>query len=891
MYTTAFFYRLVTTIFSSVIFLSIGTASFGQNSAVIPKRSTISTDISDLEKPEIDGLLYEDIWQNGYWETQFVQRQPEENSAPSEQTAFKILFDEKYLYIGIRNYDRAPELISSRMSRRDGLEGNWVEVILDCNHDLRSAFSLAVTAAGVKGDKVISFNGANADIFWNPIWYAKSHIDEQGWTAEMKIPFSQLRFGQAENRIWGLQVRRKYFRNEETSVWQRVPLDASGWVSEFGELEGLQNVGAQKLLEIQPYVTTSLETFAKEADNPYRSSNIKRLNAGLDGKIGITNDLTLDFTINPDFGQVEADPSAIALDGFQLFFAEQRPFFVENKEIFNYQFSTPAIGSIYNNDNLFYSRRIGGQPHGSVFPKAGEFVNMPQRTTILGAAKFGGKTEKGLSIGILETVTASEYAEISGDAETQRVLVEPLTNYFVGRIQKDLNQRNTYIGGILTSTIRNLDENLGALLHKSATTAGLDFFHQWNNRNYYLGANIVASHVQGTEAAILQTQTSIPHLFQKTDADHVEVDPTRQSLTGTGGDLKIGKAGNGHFTFESGLTWRSPELELNDLGFMREADVIFNYTGVNYNILKPFGVFRNASIGYKHWIFTDFGGQLNYIDWDIELQGTFQNNWNAYVGYFSQPHVYSRSFLQGGPRMKLPDQYGFWWGVSSDPRKKLSVGFNGWTKTGNSDSYYLLDNSLNLTYQPLDQFSLSFIPKYTLINHRLQYIASAESAAGPRFITARLDQRTLSFALRLNYTISPDITLQYYGQPFLSTGKYDDFNVVQTPLADSQAEQLAFFDGEQITYAAVSDQFSIDENKDGITDYTFQNPDFSFAQFQSNLVFRYEYKPGSEIFLVWSQGLTSFENPRSRFIDNIEGQLFNTPAINNFLLKITYRFY
>ncbi len=859
----------------------------------ISKKAYTTKSIKTLEIPTIDGKLEDAIWKEGNgWETNFIQREPTENVTPSEETAFKIVYDEKHLYIGIKNFDAEPKKITSWMSRRDGFEGDWIEIIFDSYHDLRSAFSFTVTAAGVKGDKIITLNGKNEDITWNPIWYAKSTITDEGWTAEIKMPLSQLRFGKVKNQVWGLQIVRKYFRNNETSVWQRIPIDASGWVSEFGEIHGLQKLKPQKQFEIQPFVVTSLEAFEKSPKNPYRNKNKSTINAGVDGKIGITNDLTLDFTINPDFGQVEADPAAIALDGFQLFFQEQRPFFVENKNIFNYQFSNPIIGGSFSSDNLFYSRRIGRNPQGSVQTFEDDFVDIPERTTILGAVKFSGKTKNGWSIGVMESVTSNEYAKISNNGDERKELVEPLTNYFVGRVQKDFNNRNTFLGGIVTSAIRNLDANTN-FLHKSATTAGIDFLHQWKGRTWYLGANMVMSHVKGSESAILRTQRSISHLFQRVDAEHVSIDPTKTSLTGTGGDIKFGKAGQGHFKFETGITWRSPELELNDLGFMREADDIQNYTGITYSSLKPFGVFRNATLAYNHWLKWDFEGNLNYVDWDVEATGTFQNNWNTTLGFFHQPHIYSKSLLQGGPRIYLSGQYGAWWALGTDSRRKLSFSLNGWTKTGNEDSYFLLENGIKITYQPLNQLSLSISPRYNIIRHRLQYNETTDFNGSPRYIMSKLDQDTFSLAFRLNYTINPNLSIQYYAEPYISKGLYNDFGYMNNPLAKSQSDQLYTFSKNEIYHDEMTNPFSygVDQTLDGITDYRFDDPDFSFAQFRSNLVVRYEYKPGSEIFLVWSQGITDFGRPTGSLSRSFDNQIFNKQPNNTFLIKATYRFF
>ncbi|MEM6843578.1 MAG: DUF5916 domain-containing protein [Bacteroidota bacterium] len=883
MYRLTLLFFITTSLFSPQVIAQTATA-------MLTKKVYQTYLISKDQSPEIDGRLDDALWQDKtHWESGFVQRLPDENATPSEQTSFKLVYDASYLYVGIQCHNYNASQINQRMSRRDGYNGDWVEVIFDSYHDLRSAFSFSVSAAGVKSDKSISLNGTKEDLVWNPIWYAKSSVQADGWTAEMKIPLSQLRFGNQEKQVWGLQLQRRLLANEELSVWQRVPQSAAGWVSEFGELHGLNHLKQQRQLEIQPFAVGWLNTFEKDPANPYRNSNSKNVNFGLDGKVGITNDLTLDFTVNPDFGQVEADPAAIALDGFQLFFEEQRPFFVENKNIFDYRFSAPNIGGSYSSDNLFYSRRIGRSPQRQVSLAGGEYVEAAQQTTILGAIKLSGKTKKGLSVGVLESVTAPEYAEIAGNNGVRHQLIEPMTNYFVGRIQQDFNNRNTFVGGIITSVQRD-NREATSFLHRAAHTGGLDILHQWKNRAWYVGGSLVMSHVNGSHEAIQRTQQSIPHLFHREDVDHVTLDTTRTSLTGTGGQIKLGRAGNGRIQFESGLSWRSPELELNDLGFMREADIIQNHLHVAYVSANSFGIFRSASIGYKHWINWDFEENLNYIDWDIELNGTFRNNWSGTFGVFSQPHIYSKSLLQGGPRVFLSDQYGAWWAANSDTRKKLVVSYNGWTKTGGAGSYYLLENAFDITYQPFDRLSTSFAPKYTTVLNRLQYNELQQYDGDNRYITSWLDQHTLSFQLRLNFIINANLAVQYYGEPFISTGKYRDFSYVANPLVSVEEGQLSTFSLEQLAQGAGGKTYHIDENSDGAVDYTIKKPDFSLARFRSNLVVRYEYIPGSEVYLVWSQAMSDSGVLRNNIVDGFREQVIDQMADNTLLVKLTYRF-
>ena len=866
---------------------------FSQESdqSFLSKRTYQTYPIDQKDAPTIDGSLDEPLWlEENNWSGDFIQRQPLENQAPTAQTSFKIVYDSKFLYIGIHCFDNEPDKINRRMSRRDGFNGDWVEVIIDSFNDLRSAFSFSISAAGVRSDQSLSLNGQVEDPAWNPIWVAKSLLNAQGWSAEMKIPLSQLRFDSETNTSWGLQVRRRILRKEEFSVWQRVPQNAPGWVSEFGKMTGLQNLKAQKPLELQPFAVGSLQTFEIEPNNPFRDEATSTLDFGVDGKIGLTNDLTVDLTINPDFGQVEADPGAIALDGFQLFFEEQRPFFVENKGIFDYRFSAPLGGSNYGNDNLFYSRRIGRNPQGSFVLDSSEFAQVDARTNILGAMKLSGKTQRGFSIGILESVTAAEYVDITDRRNTRRQLVEPMTNYFTARLQQDFNEKNTFIGGILTAVNRQLTDEV-SFLHRSAYTGGLDFRHQWQDRNWYLGSNFIMSQVMGSPEAILRTQTAIPHLFQRENLGYITLDSSRTSLTGTGGDIKLGKAGKGNLRFESGVTWRSPELELNDLGFMREADVIQHYTWINFGSVNAFGPFRNASIGYKHWFDWDFGGNLNYIDWDVEANGTFQNNWSATVGFFSQPHIYSKSLLQGGPRIRLTDQYGLWWSVGTDNRKKLSIRLHGWTKDGGRGSYYLLENGFEIVYQPTDPLKISLSPTYTHIGHRLQFNETVSFQGQHRHITSLLDQETLTISLRFDYAITPNLVIQYYGQPFITSGQYDRFSHVVNPTMTYGEEQLHFYSDQELQSNDTGTPLEIDENADGATDYSIDNPDFSFAQFRSNLVLRWEYLPGSEIFLVWAQGLVNEARPRSNVLESLSNQLLGSSMENTFLIKTTFRLY
>ena len=436
--------------------------------------------------PEIDGLLNDEAWQQGEWVGDFIQYEPFNGAASSQKTEFKIVFDEDNLYVAFKAYDTSPDSIVRRLTRRDNQDGDAVGLAIDSYHDLRTAFLFSVSASGVKFDQMMTENGENEDESWNPNWWVKVDINEEGWVAEMKIPFSQLRFSKNDNNVWGLEVFRQIFRKDELDFWQHVPKDAPGLVHQFGEMPGMETIRPKKIFDISPYGVAKLERYEAENGNPFADGKDASLNAGVDAKIGVTNNLTLDLSINPDFGQVEADPSQVNLSAYEVFFQERRPFFIEGANITTFGIGIGDGG--VGNDNLFYSRRIGRRP--SLYPSlvSGEYAFVPQFTSILGATKLTGKTSNGLSVGFIESVTAKEMAEIDNDGQRRMETVEPLTNYFVGRVQKDFSQGNTIIGGMLTATNRDLEDHTKDYFHKSAYSGGVDFTKFWKDKSIAFAA-------------------------------------------------------------------------------------------------------------------------------------------------------------------------------------------------------------------------------------------------------------------------------------------------------------------------------------------------------------------------------------------------------------------
>jgi hypothetical protein len=840
----------------------------------------------EIKPPEIDGRLNDTVWTKVEWGNNFTQRQPHDGKPPTFQTEFKIVYDNNNIYVGIRAFDDDPTSIIKRLTRRDESDGDFVEITFDSYSDKLTGFQFTVNAAGVKSDAILT-NDNSGDLTWDPIWYVKTAIDSLGWTAEMKIPLNQLRFSAKPEQIWGLQVLRLLYDKQEVSLWKYIPKEASGWVSMFGELKGIKDLVPKKEIEIIPYTVVKVDRFKKEEGNPFADGKDTKLSAGMDGKIGITNDFTLNYTINPDFGQVEADPSEVNLSVFESYFQEKRPFFIEGKNIFDFK---PTNGDGPNSsDNLFYSRRIGRNPHYSPDLNENEYAKIPDQTNILGAFKLSGKTRNGLSAGLLETFTQKEVAKIDRENVRSKETVEPFTNYTAGSLQKDFNKGNTVIGAMLTATNRSITDTILNFLPTKAYTGGINFIQNWDNKAYTFRFNGLFSLVEGPEKAMLDLQESPTHYFQRPDRDNVHIDSSLRKLVGHGGTLEFAKNGKGHLRYIAWLTWRSPGLELNDMGYMRESDIVQQVFWAGYNIWEPFSIFRSMSFNFNQWSGYDFGGENIYKGGNTNININFKNFWYFGTGFNRDGQSLSVGDLWGGPALLYPGGWNWWSSVNTDYRKKLQLYANYSCYWGDKQSQSSSNYSGGFTYKPTNALSISVSPFYSEGKTKTQHVDNVEAGNDTRYIMASMLSKSFGASVRINLSLSPEISVQYYGQPFIFSGKYTEFKNITSARAIAEKDRFHLYTPAELSYNADDNVYSVDENSDGISEFSFDNPNFNFFQFRSNLVMRWEYLPGSSIYLVWSQGRTGDDQTGNFHFSRNMDDLFAVHPQNIFLVKVSFR--
>ncbi|KPJ93060.1 MAG: hypothetical protein AMS18_06120 [Gemmatimonas sp. SG8_17] len=836
--------------------------------------------------PEIDGRLDDAAWAMAQPITDFVQRDPDEGEPATEQTVAWVLYDDGAVYVGVRAYDSEPDKIVGQLTRRDQYSSSdWLTVSIDSYRDRRTAFSFSVNPAGTKRDRYL-YDDTNSDVSWNAVWDAAASVDEEGWIAEFRIPYSQLRFSQAPEQIWGFNIQREIQRKNEIVQWKPIAKDASGWVSEFGDLAGIDGIEPPRRLEVLPYVVAQEAMTPAQADNPFETGSEFFGSFGGDVRFGLTNSLTLNATVNPDFGQVEADPSVVNLSAFETFFAERRPFFLEGANIFNY-----SLSGGHGAEGLFYSRRIGRRPQGEADARGG-FVKYPMNTTIMAAAKVSGKSADGWTIGVLDAVTGEEKATVI-DAEGIRHqdVVEPLTNYGIGRVQKDFNEGQSAIGGVFTSVNRRLPAEL-SYLRSHAYAGGIDARHRFWSGNWEIRGQVLASRVQGSPLAIAETQLSSARYFQRPDASHLRYDDSRTSLSGTSGSFGFAKIGGGHWRGSINSTWISPGFETNDLGFLRQADSWRNSIWVGYREFEPGKMFRRYNLNVNAWNFTTLGGERWATGGNINGSFTLLNYWGGFGGINHETSALNTRVLRGGPAMIYPSGTNWWAGLFSDDRKSVffEVGTWQWFDRERSDAggYYA-----NAVWRPAANFRLSLGPEYNWTNDDWQYVTTVDALGSERYVMGVMEQKTVALTTRFEWTFTPDISVQLYAQPFISAGDYTGFSQVTDPKAAEYDDRFDRFGEDRLSYEASTDPESpgtyyVDVDADGSQDMAFDDPNFSVREFRSTLVFRWEYVSGSTLFFVWSMNRSAF-NFSGKFdpVDDMVS-LRTLPGSNIFSIKLNY---
>jgi hypothetical protein len=820
--------------------------------AVPPSTATTATALRALTAPIIDGRDNDEIWQRAPLIDQFLEYDPNEGAETRFRTNARVAYDDRNLYVFVRMYDPAPDSIVSLLSRRDvRTPSEQLKLVIDSYHDRRTAYQFAVNPAGVKRDFYV-YDDITEDISWDAVWDVATTIDSLGWTAEFSIPLSQMRFGRQDEHTFGLMIVRDVARTNERISWPLYRRNQHGYVSQSGTVTGFSGIPSPRRVEFLPYVVTSNSSEPRSGGY----GRAQRFTGGADLKLGLASNLTLDATVNPDFGQVEADPAVLNLGAFETFFSERRPFFLEGTGIFGYRVNCGDIDT--GCTGPFYSRRIGRSPQlRSLYGDA----RSPTSTSILGATKLTGRLANGLSVGVLNAVTE----RVEGP---QAQTLEPLTNYFVTRAQQDFRGGRSGVGIIATAVNRSLDEWSVDYLRREAYTAGVDLRHRFLDQRYELAASATASHVTGSQEAIAELQLDGVHRFQRPD-DGVEFDPTRTSLGGNAQRLSLSKFGGGILRFQSVLQRVSPGFEINDAGFLSRADEQIFRNWMSLNLHTPKYFYRRAFLNFNYgqsWTTEGLpiGASANY-NWHIELKNSMWVHVGTTAAHFLT--TYADREARGGPAIRRSPAVDYFFGVEGDRRRQVAptVFFGGVRgDEGNSHGWWV---NPGLEMRAASNIAANVSMNYSRMTDGAQWVGNFTSGGETAYTFARLEQSTLGLTLRGNYTATPNLSLQLYANPFISTGEFSDWRELDAPRAEAYADRYR-------PYTAGGDPGG-----------------FKSMQFRSNSVLRWEYRPGSTIFLVWTQGRSGSVNEASRFnLGRDANDLFGLHPDNTFLIKASYWF-
>ena len=860
-----------------------------------------------LREPiHLDGKLDEDVWRTAPAATGLRQAQPHSGDSATQRTEVRFAFDDAALYVGARMYDDSGGRgVRTRLVRRDAdMNSDYFEVIFDTYHDHIGRLFFQVNPSGVKQDA--NGLGGGGDPSWDPVWEVQTNIDSLGWTAEMRIPFSQLRYpSTAEEQTWGLQIWRQENRLNELSQWAWWRLDETGGPSMFGHLQGLVIRHPPGRAEVVPYLVGRSSNVPGDRSDPYFDPHAMDGRVGGDAMLRVTSNLTLNATINPDFGQVEVDPAVVNLSAFETFFDEKRPFFVEGAGYFGLGGFSCFFCSNVSSLSMLATRRIGRPPQVSPY-RSGlgtsvAYADVPENSTILGAAKLTGRTSTGWSIGALDAVTKRERAPVDfTDSTRGQFEVEPATNYFAARAAKDLSGGATQIKAMATSVYRDLgDPYLQPRLSHHAEAFGVSSDSWWRKRTYRLMAQLAATHVEGDTAAMRRIRFGSAHFFQRPDRpDTADARAPRTGMAGLGGYARLSKE-QGHWLWEVATNFRTAAFNNNDIAFFSRAD----YWWMSANI---FPLWTKPTKWYRQLLFIAGGQQQYTFDGDLngrqsQLFGQWEtlSYWNISSFWIHRPSVFDDRLTRGGPLVRVPSLDFYSLNVNTDSRKKVVGQFNA---SHNCDADGNCGNSvsLGLELRPRSNVTVSFNPGIDHSQSGFQFVGSyadpsAANFYGTRYVFAHLEQNSISMDTRFNVTFSPTTTLELFLQPLIASGAYSRYNVFAAPRAAQRREYGRDFGTVTVTPAAnpAKDPATITVDADtlggGAPSYSFSDPTFTFRSLRGNAVLRWEYHPGSTLFLVWTRSSQIPTLPRGsiQFGDDANA-LFQGPSENIFLIKMTY---
>lgn len=835
----------------------------------------------------IDGVLSDPIWASAQRVANFQQRDPVEGVSPTESTVVWVAYDDAALYVAARMYDAHPDSIIARLGRRDAnTNSDRFVLYLDTYHDHRSGFYFSIDAAGTLWDGTL-MNDDWDDNSWDGVWEGRTRIDSLGWTAELRIPYSQLRFLKADHYLWGINFRRTISRKNENDYLVYTPKNSSGFVSRFPELAGIDGVTPPARLEVLPYITNKAEFAPHAAGDPFFHGSRYTPALGADVKVGLGSNLTLDATVNPDFGQVEVDPAVVNLSDVETFFNEKRPFFVEGASIFDFGYggTNNNWGFNWGNPQFFYSRRIGRAPQGGL-PDAA-YSDVPNGTHILGALKLTGKALNSWNVGAVSAITAKETADLMDTAGVRsRVPVEPLSYYGVYRIQKEFNGGRQGLGVLSTVAARHFDDTtLVNELNSSSLALGVDGWTALDHdKTWVLTGWAGASDVNGTPTRLLALQQNSLHYFQQPDGEHVHVDSAATSMRGLAGRVAVNKQ-RGNWYANSAFGVISPGFDVSDVGFQFRTGIYNMHAVGGYRWTKPGKVFRAAELYGAAFRSYDFDGNINWSGvfttaW-AQLHNFYQVNFDAAYN----PWTVNNRRTRGGPLTLNPPGYQVDGGINSDSRKAWVLMLMGGTYQAANDRNWYLSPSIEL--RPAPNVDVTVGPNFSREDTPSQYVGTfadpnATATFGHRYMFATLHQTEVSAGIRVNWTYTPKLSLQMYMQPLISAGAYSDYKALARPRTyafDHYSDADSTFNSS--TYTAYPDG-------PGGPALAVGNPNFNFKSLRGNAVLRWEYLPGSTLYFVWTQTRSDYENQGDFNFGNAMHRLAQAKPDNIFLVKFTY---